>query len=444
LPPWNAALPSDLCGKRAVEYDSLYALVVPFYLPSLASQISRSLTMMVLPLHVLSLGFSFGQVGMLITGMGVALALGNIPAASATTAYGPRFTLIASCVLLSTAAACACVAPALPEALLLPMLVCVFSLFGVADAMGILARQTFVGILVQSGLRGRVASALGGCNRLAMVVGASAGGCIAERYGLQTAYAVQAIVSAVSAVAVCAAMPAVSASHSSSDREVESGLHTGEEGLSMAAVARAHWRVLLVGCGFTGCAYFMRKSREMLLALEGHARDMSQAEVGRIAAFSYLVECGIFPLGGYSLDMLGRARTGAVSFALMSVALLAMQVGFHGSFTTFAVIGGLSNGMTTGLAASVGNDLAPPACRGNFLAVFRLFSVSADPAAASLLGFVADATSLDLAEVAVSTIAVCGAACALFCAPGELRVAPGRGDPELKESIGLKADEWAQ
>lgn len=311
LPPWNAAVPSDFCGKRAVEYDSLLAFVVPFCLPSLASQISRSLPMMVFPLHVLSLGFSFGQFCMLITRMGVALA----PPREHPGGLGHN-CLCAS--LRAHRLLCAAV----------------------------------------DGRRLRLCRA-----RLARgIAAANAANC------MFASYAVQAPVSAVSALAVCVAMLVESASHSS-DREAKSGLHTGEasawrrrEHIGGCYSSGAASQGARTSCGSLGrCCSRSRGMRARHVA-GGGRQDRCALLLGRVRHL---------PVGGL---LVGHARQGAQRGRLFCPD--ARRLARH------------AGGVSRAASPSLRRDRRPlqrndkglqGRLRGRGLAVFRLFSARTRP-----------------------------------------------------------------
>lgn len=418
--------PDGAPPPAVVEYGSLTELLLPLYIPAFLSQASRGATLTALPLHVLSLGFSYDDLGVLAMVTGIGLVIGNIPAGSMTTVRGPRFTLLVSCLLFCGSAGFSSIAALAPRVLTMPCFVAAFFLAGVAEAVAVLARQTFMGAVVQSSLRGRVASMQGGVQRLAFVFGTSAGGAVAQSFGAHATYALQALLAVACGAGVAFGMPFISASQNLGAKTAAGAKPAAAQGasLSMCGVLRAHWRLLFVASAFTGCAFFIRKARELLFSMEGHERDMSQAEVGRMAALSYLIDGVLFPVGGYLLDTIGRTQTGTLSFALMALAFLALQSGSSSSMLGFAIIGGVSNGVSSGLALTVGADLAPPDCRGNFLAVFRMLARSADPAAASMLGVLAETASLRVAELAVCLVAVGGIACAMCCMPETLVKSP--------------------
>merc|ERR1740133_833688 len=67
-------------------------------------------------------------------------------------------------------------------------------------------------------------------------------------------------------------------------------------------VIRLYWRVLASVTGFTFALSVLRKARELLFPIEGHARDMSQDTVGYVISVSYAVDALLFPVAGRLLD----------------------------------------------------------------------------------------------------------------------------------------------
>eukprot|EP00428_Durinskia_dybowskii_P038154 CAMPEP_0170279302 /NCGR_PEP_ID=MMETSP0116_2-20130129/39662_1 /TAXON_ID=400756 /ORGANISM="Durinskia baltica, Strain CSIRO CS-38" /LENGTH=418 /DNA_ID=CAMNT_0010530627 /DNA_START=92 /DNA_END=1345 /DNA_ORIENTATION=+ len=388
----------------------------------------RTTTLAVMPLHVLSMGFSYKDVGLLATVAGVGNVLGNIPGGSLTGAHGPRFTYLVAMAALFASAGCAALANIVDSALVFYMFLLSFFLNGMTEAIAALARQTFTGAVVSKSVRGRASSAQGGMNRLGYVLGTSLGGMTAHVAGPGAAYALQAAASMSCAVVLLLCMPRISATQTlPSDTAKPQDLANNGDGCaggsSLVGVAHRHWKLLAIAGCFSGCAFFGRKARELFFPLEGHAHGMSQAVVGHIAALSFLVDGALFPVAGFALDHIGRARTGAISFATMAISLFALQHGGEAALLTFAVLSGVSNGICSGLFITVGADLAPAHCRANFLALFRIIGRVSDPVAAAVVGTLADAASLRVSELAAFCVALGGLTCALCCMPETLQSA---------------------
>jgi len=411
---------ADESHMQVVEYRSLVELALPHFLPCFISQVVRCLTVAVLPLHVLSLGYSYDDVGLLSTIAGVGIALGNIPAGMLTTVCGPRFVLLVHCVLFTSSAALSCAASRVEAHLALPCFAASFLLLGTAESVGLLAGNTFMGSTAHSSLRGSAGSTQGGIVRCAASVGPLVGGMVAQAVGPIAVYALQVILAMLCAIAIRVLMPLTSATQDISTsgampRRADSP-HGGS--LSMADVVREHWRLLLSASTFVGLASYLRKSRELIFPLEGHERGLSQAEVGRYASLSFLVDFALFPVAGILMDRLGRTRTGALSFVLTMLSFLILQRNSPETFAMFAILGGIANGIQSGLTATFGADLAPADCRSNFLAVFRTLVRTGDPTASATLGAVANAGSLQGAEMMVAGFCLLGATFAL-CAVQE-------------------------
>merc|ERR1719188_1271536 len=91
-------------AKPIVQYNSLRSLLLPFYLPTMLLHLARSLVLVVLPLEVMALGYSYHEVGSLGAILGVGIVIGNIPAGKIVSATGPRGGMLVACLGFALAA----------------------------------------------------------------------------------------------------------------------------------------------------------------------------------------------------------------------------------------------------------------------------------------------------------------------------------------------------
>mmetsp|Transcript_100591 Transcript_100591/g.322913 ORF Transcript_100591/g.322913 Transcript_100591/m.322913 type:complete len:509 (+) Transcript_100591:68-1594(+) len=417
----STAEADDRPESQVVEYHSLRELAFPLYLPTLLAHATRSVTLTVLPLHIFATGFSYDDVGLLSTIYGLGAAFGNIPAGAWATLHGPRSTLFVSCWLFGLSAASASLV-GVSGKLRFPCFCFAFLLLGIAETVGIFARQLFMGSTTRGALTDHASSTQGGVARIATTFAPLIGGVVAETWSPTAVYKLQGVFAVLCAASTYAYVPHISSTQdlgkpNAKVKECRPNQQGSAMPLSFVGVMREHWPLLAKAVFFVSGIFFFRRARELLFSLEGHARDMSQAEVGRIVALSFLIDLALFPVAGIMMSTLGKTCTGGVFFLLMAVSLVVLSSGSSAGFWAFALLAGISNGISSGLTLSFGAQLAPASCRSNFLAVFRTLARAGDPLASELLGVVTNAGSLRLAELLVAIIAVLNACWALACVP---------------------------
>lgn len=412
-----------------VEYDSIQDMLVPFYLPATIAHLLRASVITVLPLHALHLGFTYDDVGIFGTIGGVGGVIVNIPSGAFIGQHGPRAGLLLCMTMFAVAAAVAIILPsdASPEGK--PGWLCfigfgaVSFVFSCADGLGIMARQTFMGATVGNAMRGQAGSTLGGSQRLGYTVGPLIGGWLAHAFGPRGTYGLQVVMALVNCGIIVRLMPWIhssqdisQASPSGSPRKVS---FVSAASPSLSEVLSEHWKVLATVGVFSVAISYLRGARQLLFSLEGNAQQLTQAEVGEVAAISYFIDMLLFPVAGRMLDSLGRTKTGAISCTVQVLAFFLMLLLRSGeprvAMGTFAIVSGVGNGLAAGILLTLGADLAPAHCRSGFLSLFRTITRIADVAAPAAVGILAETVSLPAAEVVSCVIGLGGALWVLFC-----------------------------
>jgi len=397
-------------GLEVIEYESLRELLLPLYVPTVLGHSMRLVTMTALPLDLLNSGISYDNLGLLVTINGAGVALGNLPAGMYTTRFGPRSAIQCSSWMFFVAALLTASADSFEEYRFYAYLLA-FLLTGLADSFGVLGRQVFMGCTTRGSLTNYASSTQGGVARVAATVAPVLGGAMAQHFGTISVYALQSLMAVACVVAAGMLMPRV---HSAQDlagklpsqTKSPKVLPSQAYEVSYIAVLRKHWGLLARAVVFVAGAFFVRRARELIFALEGHARSMSQGAVGTLAAVSSSVDFCLFPAAGWLMSEFGKTRVGGVFFFLMTCSFLVLQSRTSGDIWIFAILSGISNGISSGLALSFGAQLAPPECRSHFLAIFRLLARCGDPSASELIGVVSSTGSLALAELLVAMVSL--------------------------------------
>eukprot|EP00928_Gymnodinium_smaydae_P016915 TRINITY_DN16414_c0_g1_i1.p1 TRINITY_DN16414_c0_g1~~TRINITY_DN16414_c0_g1_i1.p1 ORF type:complete len:463 (+),score=38.03 TRINITY_DN16414_c0_g1_i1:64-1452(+) len=409
--------------KVAFEFASQRALLLPVYLPTFCFNSARGSVLVALPLEVLAQGYSYDVVGTLTGIMGCGIVFGNVPCGMFVSAWGPRSGLILSALTLVMAACLAILATFVKGTIVsLIALILSFFLVGLADTAAVVSRVTILSAAVPSSFRGRVGSSLGGILRFGMTVGPFIAGYAAEFFDSRAVFYVMIAFAGVSALLTVAFMPRISARQQIVCEKSKAGtvsVESPESKPSMIRVIKNHWRVLFTVAFFSACLTFVRKGRELLFPLIGHSQGIAPDRLGQITSLSFAIDGILFPLAGKMLDHVGRKPTGAASLLGLGVATLLLILGSIGNFAfiaflAFAVVGGVSNGISSGVVQVLAADLAPSSARSEFIAVFRMLTRSADIVAPALIGILAESSTLMVSEIVVACVSVLGTIWVVF------------------------------
>jgi len=422
-----------------VEFTSRTQMLLPFYLPGYLQNSVRGLVITVTPLFLISMENNYDDVGFVTSFIAVGGVVASLTMGNFIMAQGPRFTLLVANAIFAVSGFIGATAGGAAQ-------LCAACFFlGFAEATGMLCRQTLIGACVAPSSRGRVSSTMGGMVRLSFTTGPIVGGAVAHRWGSRSVYAMQIVLAAFASLVILMQMPFVrgdqvlgSGGSGGGKDGGEGGKHGsspadggGEGGapgtgnstaLTTCGAAVRHWRALLLIGGFITLFNVVKCGRELFISLVGHERGLSQQQIGVAAFVSFVLDFFLFPVAGWLLDHLGRAFTGALSVGIASAGVLVLRGRADWYYMAFAVIAGVGNGLSSGIQIVLGADIAPPDCRGQFLAAYRLQDRFANVLGPVIVGLVAERLSLRAAELVV----VCFGVGAVAWALGLLR---GMGAP---------------
>jgi MFS family permease len=365
-------------------------LVLSFYLPSLLLAVSNGFVVPVLPLWVKDLNVSYGLIGLVLSGQGIGMLLGDLPAGVLARRLGQKRAMLlgVGCTALSTAALFW--ARTVPAALICRLLA------GFGTALYGVARHAYVAGAVSSGSRGRAISLFGGLMRVGRFVGPLAGGVVAAAYGLQATFLAYGAVG----VMAMAVMAAFVRSASGAPDERAPAAHKG----SVWALFRTHWRVLASAGVGQLFAQTIRAGRSAIIPL--YAADVVGLNVQQIALIVSLasaVDMSLFVPAGLLMDRLGRKFAVVPSFAIQArgMALMPLTGSFY-SLLGVTILIGFGNGLGAGSMMTLGADLSPPESRDEFLGVWRLIGDGGHAGGPYAVGQVADWVALPTAAWVIS------------------------------------------
>ncbi len=326
-------------------------LVAPIYGPWMGMSLCLGMISVALPLYLADVGLSYLPLSVVLTAAGVGSAVGGLPAGDGVARLGPRKMLALGAAVIAVTTA----AIAGTEDFVVLLALQFAAGFG-AIALRI-SGQTWIATTVESGLRGRLLSAMGGTRRFGAFVGPFLAGVIVERYGFAPAFLIAGAVAAIGMLPLLLASSAQPAPQP--DR------------LPLRQVLARHWRLLLIATAGPILIMAARRGRAVVLPLIGDDLGLSPTAVGVLVSISTGADLLLFPVAGYLMDTFGRLTAIVPAFSLMGIGLIGLSMA--GSGTTVAIAGaviGIGNGLSAGTMMTLGADLAPEDSTGQFLAGF--------------------------------------------------------------------------
>eukprot|EP00300_Choanocystis_sp_HF-7_P010241 c16856_g1_i1.p1 GENE.c16856_g1_i1~~c16856_g1_i1.p1 ORF type:complete len:279 (+),score=35.89 c16856_g1_i1:439-1275(+) len=210
---------------------------------------------------------------------------------------------------------------------------------------------------------------MGGVQRVCGVLGTSLGGALAQYYSFSVAFLAAAGFFALAGLSTII-VPGNSSTQSRTPSKQEA-----ETQQSTASIVRRHWKNLTVGGLFALLLFALRTSSTYVFPLAAANMGLSIADVGYFSACQAAVDTSMFPVAGILVD-----RSRKLS-AIPSVVIIAASY-FLVPFCTksWHLLGanalyGFGNGISSGLLMTIGQDLAPPDCRGKFIGLIILWFV---------------------------------------------------------------------
>lgn len=349
----------------------------------------------VVPLSATGLGASPPVAAMVVATSGVGQLIADAPAGALTARYGERAVMIYAGVVCVLALAGAMFAASLA------LFTVAMTVVGMATAVWMLARHTFVADVAPPEMRARAMSTLGGAQRLGLFVGPFIGAAFMPSLSPNAAYGVG-IVAALAATAVVALVP--------EPVEVRAGLIGGTR-TGYVGLLRATRRILVtLGIGVL-LVSIVRVSRQVVLPLWGEHIGLGPEVIAVIYGLSGAVDMLLFYPAGRIMDLRGRRMVAIVSMLVLTAALLLVPLTTDvRTLTVVALVMGFGNGMSSGLVMTIGADVAPPGQLAEFFGIWRLIFDVGTGAGPLLLAGVTAAASLGVGIVVMGAVGALAAA----------------------------------
>lgn len=377
------------------------SLGLSVYLPTVLFAIGQGAAIPVIPLFAKDLGASVALAAMIVGLRGWGTMVFDLPAGALIARFGERRSMLFGTIALAVT----------PFVILVSHSPLVFAalvfVMGGSFAVWQLARLAYVTERAPLEVRGRALSLLGGTNRIGNLIGPLVGGVVAEAYGLETAFWIQAALA-------CAASAVMYLLVRGDDRAAPAMAHGGIYG-RFATVIVEHRKVFLTAGLATVAIQMLRRSREAAIPLWGDAIGLSPSQIGFILSGSILIEVMLFYPMGIVMDRWGRKWTGVPCLVFMALGLMLFPLTHSMTGLMLAgMVTGLGNGFGSGIAMTLGADFSPAAGRNEFLGVWRLVGDVGTAAGPMLIGGLTGAIGLGGAIVASGGVGALGAVVLLF------------------------------
>jgi len=359
---------------------SLRRIALPAFGPSLMFGVGEGAMLPVLALSARHLGASSAGAGLIVALVSLGSLLANLPAAMLATRFGERRAMVGA-ALFALLALALCLAARDPWV----FGVGVF-MVGLASAVFLLARQTFLIEAVPLHMRARAMSTLGGTMRVGMFAGPFAAAGFIEWFGLNGAYWV-AILAMMSAGAISLLVPDLET------RTRRNGVPDARP--AMLGLMRAHARSFLTLGVAASLVSAIRACRQIVIPLWADHIGLDATSTALIYGLMGAADMLLFYPAGQIMDTRGRLWVTLPSTLIMAASLLAMPLttGFT-SLLAVSMVLGLGNGIGSGIIMTLGADCSPSEGRTSFLGIWRLITDTGGSGGPLLLSALTAAFSL--------------------------------------------------
>lgn len=331
-------------------------ILVPAYAPSVFAATGHGAVLAVLAFRAIGLGAD-AQLAAVVVGMlGVGQLVGSLPAGWLVSRIGERRSLM----LAGVADATAMVAAHLVDHLVVLGLAIMVS--GVTWTTFLMARQGFMIDAVPPRLRARALSMLGGSHRIGLFLGPLVGALVIHLWGVRAPFLLAAATS-LAAGAIAYGMPDLSADIRGQDSSQ----------VSVRSVLSRHRFVLATLGSAIVILGATRAVRTTLLPLWAEHIGLSAADTSVVIGLAAAVDMVLFYPAGWVMDRFGRVWIAVPCVGLLGLGVMLLPLaGGIAALTAIAVLMAVGNGIGSGIAMTLGADVAPVDGRAQFLGGWRL------------------------------------------------------------------------
>ncbi len=377
---------------------SLRAIAVPAFGPSLLYGVSTGAILPITALTARELGASIAVSGLIAALMGIGSLVSNLPAAALAARVGERRAMMGAAVFGMFAVLLCLFAPHLA------VLAAGVFMIGMASAVFLLARQSYLTDAVPLPMRARAMSTMGGTTRIGFFIGPLLGAGFIHVLGLAGAYWVG-LLGMVGTGLIAYAYPDLVA-------KAAPVLPGNARGPGVRQLVRENARVLAtLGVGVVLISV-LRSSRQVVVPLWAEQLGLEATVISLIYAFVAAIDMAVFYPAGKVMDEYGRVWVAVPCMVLMGLALMLIPLTDTPLvFVLVCLVLGFGNGIGSGIVMTLAADAAPVQGRTRFLGIWRLMSDVGSSGGPALL---AGITALATLGSAIAVIGALGWAAALL------------------------------
>lgn len=377
---------------------SLTSLIPGVFLPTIVFEIGIGAVLPVIALTGRNLGGSIAVAGLLVSMLAIGQILGDVPAGALAARIGDRraMVLAASVTIVTLGASALARSVWVLGAGVLAT--------GAANAVFMLARQSYLTEASPVLRRARALSTLAGVQRIGTFIGPFAGALVIHLAGVGAVYWLAVGTSAVAAVIV-AVVPDVADTAETAAAKLRAATV-----VPMRRIVADHRQVFLT-LGFAVLAVgAVRGARQTILPLWTEHLGMSATTTSLVFGLSGAVDMLLFYPSGKVMDRMGRLWVAIPSMLVMAVAMIALPFSHTvAAVSIVAMILGFGNGIGSGILMTLGADVAPADRRAQFLGVWRVIQDTGNAGGPLLVAAGAALGSLGAGILATGTTALLAA-----------------------------------
>ncbi len=373
------------------------------YFPSFLCFFAAGILGPVTPLYMNSFGVNLTYVGLMLSMASIGKMLLDIPGGI----FIPRLSIKRSWIIGLFIVAFANIAMFWSTS---PLIVLVLQFFtGAGGVFYNTARLSFAASMTENENRGRSLSALGGMNRLSLILAPALGGILATMISLKFPFLISGIIFLVSMGITWISVP------DSFAQPRRTASNFGTIWLVAKQNASALWRVGIGAFLLTT----VRMARFTLLPLfAADVLNLNPSQIGIILSAASIADMLNVYTAGILMDRFGRrwAAIPCVGVMALSMLLMPLTTGFWGLLIV-GMIAGAGNGFGSGIMMTMGSDLSPANNREEFLSLWILILDLGGVVCPLIVGAISEAFSLTVSGFAFFGIGIAGVLAFLFLVP---------------------------
>lgn len=362
-------------------------ILVTIYIQTALATLGIGLIGPVLPLYAKSFGVSIFMVGLLVTAVGVARVVLNVPVGRLADRFGRKPQVVVGLALMTFGSLGAALAGSFVQ-----LLVCRV-LWGIGMAFTTMGLQMMLADVSGVGNRGRVMSLYQAAFQVGHSLGPAIGGFIAYYLGLKGPFI------AYSGVALIATLWAIlRLSETGTPRAERPTQATEGDGPK----SRSPMKDLLMDSSFLALAFLALShamsrtgtNQIMLPILATEQVGINIGQLGLALTLTGVVHLSTTLLGGWVSDRFGRKRALIPGYLLMAISLMVFAVSrSYWLFLLASLVMGLGRGIS-GSTIAYAADLAPKGHYGSTLGLFHTFNDMGMVVGPLIIGWLADSQGL--------------------------------------------------